>query len=318
MCKIRIGLFLIAVMICTLSILPAQAAHTSIFGDAITSSIEEVKRYFDMTKQDKVSTTTESGVPVIYMQAAEVGHWIISKDSVDLSAFTYTVNVAFGEGVGREVSIFVGADSRYFNGFQVYLSKRGSNLVFVKAAELIDGNYTKVLEETVLVDNGDSSETYYKIQLQIKDSDMAVYLNDEYISSVHIEKGFKGRVGVRCTGQNNVVAVSDLRIKELSLTAGISEIDPDAGTANPGMTAAPQKTPGSSATIDTTKAPTKSPTEHSTSETETTQQPTQGASDTNNSEEFPILLVGGTVLVTVICTCAIILAAYMVIKKKAN
>ena len=73
MCKIRIGLFLIAVMICTLSILPAQAAHTSIFGDAITSSIEEVKRYFDMTKQDKVSTTTESGVPVIYMRGNTFG-----------------------------------------------------------------------------------------------------------------------------------------------------------------------------------------------------------------------------------------------------
>lgn len=315
--RIRIGLLMVAMLIFTLCFIPAQADSTSIFGDNLTSSVDEIRTYFDMTEQGKVTTTTENDVPIIYMEAAETGHWIISKDPVDLAEFTYTVNVACAEGSGREISIFVGADSRYLNGFQVYLTKRGSDTVSVQAAERKSGVYTKVLDEYISVDYSDSSECYFKIQLQVIGSDMDIYVNGEYVNSVYVEKGFNGRVGVRCTGTNNAAGTSDLRIKELSLIGEIIDIQPEENTPVPQKTDNPAQTPGQEATTAPTKAPTQAP----TNEPVTTINPTQVPSDPNNdvnNDEVPVALVGGIVLGAIVCICAIAVVTYMVIKKKSK
>ncbi|MBE7067114.1 MAG: hypothetical protein E7385_06140 [Ruminococcaceae bacterium] len=313
---------LLAIMIMVCTVIPVWAENASVFGDSITTSMTEVEKYFNITNTDNVSVTTEDGMPVIYMQSADTGHWIISKDAVDFSEFTYTVDLAGGQDSGTELSVFIGADPRFLNGIQVYITKRGKETVSVQGAIRKAGLYEKIMDEAVEIENCNQEETYFRVQLYVSGSDMDVYVNGIYVNSIYIEKGFEGRVGVRCSS-----AGGDLRIKELALVEGSIDIEADNATEEPAATdvpADPTEKPADPTDVPSeptaSTVPTTAPTSEPVNPTQAplaTDSPATQQPD-NDSQGLSMVALGGIILGIVAVICLIAVIAFILVKKKAK
>ncbi len=310
MSKIKFGLVLIAVIILTGSLLPISAANASLFGDAVTSSMTEVEKYFDITNPDKVSVVQENNYSVISMKSGNSGHWIISKKPVLSPNYTYTVELAGESKTGAELSVFVGADPRFLNGVQVYLTKRGNGQVTLDGAIREAGLYNKVISCTPDVADADSKDTYFKIELQVFEYDIDIYLNDEYLETITMTEEVEGHVGVRCSS-----AGGELRIKSMSLVEEAADnTTPDTSSTIP-PTATPTEMPTGSDEITATKTPVAGTTQKVDVSTPMTNAPTQDVKTDENSG-ISMGAVGGIVLGVVVVICVIAVVVFFIIKKK--
>ena len=315
-------ILLVLSMILICSIIPVSAENASFFGDTVTSSMEEVQKYFNITNPDCVSVITENDMPVIHMQSADSGHWIISKEKVEFPEFSYTVELAGGEAIGTELSIFVGADPRFLNGVQVYITKRGMEYVSVQGATRKGGLYTKVMDEMATIDDCNEEETYFKIQLLVYETDMDIYVNGELIGAMYVESGFKGHVGVRCSRDGG-----NLRVKKIALVEGEIDIEADntpsdapatqAPTSPSDATQAPPQTATQAPTTAPTQAPTDEPTVAPTQKPISTDAPATQVPD-NNNDGMSAGALGGIVLGIVAGICVIAILVFFVMKKKAK
>ena len=198
-------LILVVLLIC--SILPVYAAEESIFDADVMSSMENLKKSFKFTKEENIAIDQVDGASVISMTKGTAGHWIISKEAVTYDQFIYTVEVSGGASDGTslsEISIFVGADDRYMNGVQVYLTKRGNDYVSVQAASKHDGEFDKPLQSGDYFVDADEADTIFKIELRIINEDLDIYVNDTYMDTFTEMGGFDGHVGVRCSRTNDI------------------------------------------------------------------------------------------------------------------
>lgn len=200
-------ILLILAMFLTCSILPVYATETSIFDADIMSSMDNLKKSFNFTKEENIHIDQVDGNSVISMTKGTVGHWMISKEAVTYDQFVYTVEVSGGAGDGTslsEISIFVGADDRYMNGVQVYLTKRGNEYVSVQAASKHDGEFDKPLQSGDYFADADDAATIFKIELRVINEDLDIYVNDTYMNTFTEMGGFDGHVGVRCSKTNDI------------------------------------------------------------------------------------------------------------------
>ncbi len=273
------------------------ASEGSIFGESITSSMTELKKHFNITNEENVSITEKNGESIISMKSGERGYWIISKESVDYQEFNYTVELSGGNFDGtsnREISIFLGADERYMNGVQVYISKRGGDEVTVQVAEKKDGLFsTAILKLTQFVENASDASTLFKFELNIIGEDMDVYLNDEFLDTVTVMNGFAGRVGVRCSNQN------DINVHSLSLV----EVKTSQNTAEP------LPTDGLVFPTDDLVVGTTAPTDKVTSVPST-----QSPANEEQSKDGSSLAIIGIVAGVVVVICAV--TTFVLIRKK--
>lgn len=312
--KMRFGLLMMVITILLGSLLPSAAASAAMSWETVPSSMAGVEEYFSVTNPDNVSVVTEEDYPVISMKSGKSGHWIISKKPVLVPNYTYTVELAGEAKVGAELSVFVGADPKFLNGVQVYLTKRGNGAATLDGAIREAGLYKKVMTCSPDLADVDNKATYFKIELQVFEFDIDVYLNDEYLETITVTEEVQGHVGVRCSS-----AGGELRIKSMSLVEEASTPTDAPATQQPTEAPTEQPTPSADVPAETQDTTATQPPEHTqkveNSTPATTIAPTQDAQPEDNTG-ISMGVVGGIVLGVVAVICGIAVAVFFIIKKK--
>lgn len=307
--KMRFGLLIMAVTILLGSLLPISAADASMSWETIPSSMAAVEEYFNITDPSNVSVVTEEDYSVISMKSGKSGHWIISKEPVLVPNYTYTVELAGESKVGAELSVFVGADPKFLNGVQVYLTKRGNGAATLDGAIREAGLYKKVMTSSTDLEDVDNKATYFKIELQVFEFDIDVYLNDEYFDTISLAEEVEGHVGVRCSSNGG-----ELRIKSMSLVEGQSNTEtPSTAPATQQPTASAEVPTATQGTMATKQPETTQKVENSTPVT--TIAPTQDVEAKDNTG-ISMGVVGGIILGVVVVICGIAVAVFFIVKKK--